>query len=345
MSSDDVFGDVPSSSPHVGAAVPPPRRARRRRAHRAETHQSSGNLQSVYLVFASEEGWWNSARTGDMLRRGVTDLHNVMAAAQDVTDTILVGAVLGTWRLDANDGVDRESQEQAFLELAASESGIDVGGIMGSLCYVATECFMLAAGQALTASAPWEIMGLAGDSVGTHIGHDADVTLRSFVDRMSQGRTLGGTLPVWLSPVLARAVVLGAWLVFHVVVLGERSLRGQRLLAKGHGPSLKRLRLFHNEVKENARAKRRRSEVVGGGVEVLIEWLSATACVKNIDKTKDVFEVFAKILALHGLQDVERFTDMLRKPPKATLHNARIKVDCVAMQLWRSFWSSSPDAV
>ena len=191
----------------------------------------------------------------------------------------------------------------------------------------------------------WDILPLLANVVGTSGGQPS--RFPDWQVRMSHALGNNGQLDpilVRVCPALAVAVAMNLWKILHVVPFAPGSVPWRRLLQ--HGPAPPHLREFAKELtprlaaqsEHPAQGSRRQLESEMP-VRVILEWLDASRDLKAIRDSNKAVDKFAKIIGRHLNLNPTSLVGELKRAPYNMLRKARIKVDCVAMLLWRLFWS------
>ena len=174
------------------------------------------------------------------------------------------------------------------------------------------------------------------------------------------GNSLGEVMRVWrrdcggrvrsvqwlhVSPFVA-GLLSGTCHVLHSVALTRRCCRNRFL--DWRQPSRRNIaRLVQHALQSGARASnpapqrlgripRWSSQMIDPGV--LVDWLDATRYLLDVREAPQAAGAFARLLSHSGQATRAQLMQSLPNASYTTLRKARIKLDCVAMMLWRDFW-------
>ena len=148
---------------------------------------------------------------------------------------------------------------------------------------------------------------------------------------------------VKLAPPLASKVVNSEWSLLHIVAIHVRLCRSQLLVQTEPGarkllnwlrtlPSL----VFTAVARHGpSRANTSIGPQLFHEASLIIDWLEATKYMKDIKKTRDCSEVFARLFARRSPQSSAELFGNLDYVNAETLRRARVRVDCAAMLLHR----------
>ena len=151
---------------------------------------------------------------------------------------------------------------------------------------------------------------------------------------------------VKLAPPFASKVVNSEWSLLHIVAVSVRLFRSQLLVQTEPGA-----RKFSNWLRTlpppaftvvARQGPPSNANTMGPQLfheaSLVIDWLEATLYMKEIRKTEDCSKVFARLFARRSGLSAAELSDSLDFVNCETLRQARVRIDCVAMLLYRLFY-------
>ena len=283
----------------------------------------------LFFVVASDQGLW----ANHFSRR--TDLN-----CDSLLDNHIIGVAEVVWVFSPHHGSCYVDSILFMRELAASVSR---GNIYGYIQYKVVKFWKLAASIAVPNVC--DSAAIMRSSAGANVIGTSSTLGRIVTEwRLSHGPRIARNLPVVsLCRRLAMAVSTLGWRIFHAVALTQRVNRARLL---NNDPSLhvcKRLRSgvtqpMASRLSIAAEAKR---TFLGAPADLVIDWLEASENCRNIAKclTKTT-KSFAKLFARRGSQSQCQLLRELEYVNRKCLIAARVRLDCVCMNLFRRFWAS-----
>ena len=315
---DDIAGDDRLAIVPVSVAAHVPRRPICWRGQR-----------SLFLVVADDSGLWaHQFETR-------TDIN-----ADSILNRHLLGIIEVVWVFSSSTGRAFDDNILFFRELAAS---VTTGNIYGYIQYRVLRFWKLAASIAVQNVN--DNAAILRSAAGANVIGTSQTLGRIVTEwRLSHGPRIARNLPVVsLCRRLAMAVSTLGWRIFHAVALTQRVNRARLL---NNDPSLhvcKRLRSgvtqpMASRLSIAAEAKR---TFLGAPADLVIDWLEASENCRNIARclTKTA-KSFAKLFARRGSQSQCQLLRELEYVNRKCLIAARVRLDCVCMNLFRRFWAS-----
>ena len=325
MSDSDVAGDSPEEEV-AGDDVPPPIIPQRSATYR------QGALRA-FVICASLLGWWHKAYAPGMPADMATGTQHVLGIALAYTMFSVPG-----------DCIEPEvgfMRRLAAKQLAASHHcGFIEYPVVERVCF--HEPIEVPEGCTLSFILR-RILGISvtvgGDASAT--GHDT--TPRAVLNRWRAA----GARPLTLAPLavtLAHKVMRGVCPIIHSVAVTNR-LDRRRLLVQGE-PSKKTLaswrrglRIVQVLAQRIARPTRQQHHLsVDAGL--VIDWVAATQHIKDIRKSWNAAQKWAQLFSSAGAVSKTALLQSLRPVCPQLLRDARIRLDCVAMLIFRAYFHS-----
>ena len=172
------------------------------------------------------------------------------------------------------------------------------------------------------------------------------------IEMWQQHYSIQAPLPVVLlrlSPTLVSAILSGFG-VLHIVGVSRRICRN-RLLRRSD-PSAAHIKKLMSMVTDVTRRRLQPSRaIVKKGWSnmhtpaIVFEWLAATLYVKQVRHIWQASQAFARIFAKHRACSIADVTGSIRTANFEVLRAARVRVDCIANNLFRRFWQTLPDDI
>jgi hypothetical protein len=151
-----------------------------------------------------------------------------------------------------------------------------------------------------------------------------------------------------LGPAMAHKLVEGSLACLHTVAISQKLARQNLLVARE--PSKIRLAAFVRPALQNhdyqahgpcaGLARLPRWAEVMLDPELVLDWLEATSFVKDIRQAGQAASSFARLFARSSGLSRTMLQAKLNKISYTTLRHARVRLDCVAMMVWRIFWKA-----
>lgn len=330
MASDsDIAGDLPEDRPQ-----PLPATGRKRKKAPPEL---SGDLR-VFLVLASADGFWQD----DFMMKSAAD------ALPAGHRSMVVGLALAEW-----EWVPTAAAGDHPVFAARLQQRSQARHIHGYLAYKVRAAACLEEAVAPRATDPRSNFASLANRVlhaqGDSCNNESPLLFKDLLETWKKRGALPMKL-VRLAPGLAWQVVRGEAACMHMVAVTARLQR--KALLVHNEPSRRRLKALVEcaggkddggvlvaQPTPMTLARRRHEQRFDP--EFVVEWLEATAFVKEVRKVHAAAAVFTKLIARRlG----KKASDL--KPDSAgyeTLRRARVRADCVAMLLHRRFIHSLGD--
>lgn len=328
MSDSDIAGDLPDDRPQPEAA-----RAERKRKRPVTTE----GPHRIFVLLASGEGLRpkrpEGAEPGPEPAEG---------------KAMILGLALVRWEWLSVEQAAHEDGALA-LQLRGESRAHQIYGYIGYRVLAAarlTEVVTVAAGAAV----PAVLSAIAQSTASVHrSGRLVGGTVAASA-LMSSWREQQHALPAVavaeLAPWLAAEGVLGKRACLHMVAATNR-MRRQSTLVRDE-PSRRQLRALVDAAQETATASianpqpvvpvRQRHHKCILDPEELLEWLKITATLKDLRQMPNASHAFSKIF-MRRLRAQHPDIESVEVPVAGyeTLRQARVRADCVAMKLHRSF--------
>lgn len=202
---------------------------------------------------------------------------------------------------------------------------------------------------ALSTSAPAVLRQIAEQPVAEWSGGSPGICVRDLVKRWQTSSGAKAALLVRVGMHAAHQVLTGAWTCLHSVAITQRTDR-KRLLDRTV-PSRRTLARFtqdagkavpHIDDGEQVAAPRINAGWKYGIYDpaLVIEWLEASAFVRDINRIGEAAESFARIFARAAGTCSTKLLSNIRTIHTEVLRKSRVRMDLVAMLMFRRFWSS-----
>ena len=322
MSSDsDIAGDLVEEGP-------PPAAAAARKRKRPEVAQGPHRL---CVVTTSADGLWPVRPSG-------ADLDYLVQPGE----ALIVGFVIVRWEwLSLKEAVvaDRWFEQQLRQESRAQQ-------LYGFIAYRVLKASSLEVVAVASGASVADISAALGNSVvrvyqdGSNVYQPAQQMMQSWRDEYN---ALPGTIVANLSPWLASQIVSGSKAHMHMVAATGRTRRAA-LLVRAE-PSRRQLRALCEKADGERAALapeavvpvRHRQHELTLQPECVLEWLEATATVRDIRKVPAAALAFGKIFTRQLRAQQPELKVEAPTVGYETLRLARVRADCVAMKLHRRF--------
>ena len=313
---EDIAGDLPLVvASHVRPSVPGRRLATCR------------GKPTLFFLVSSEHGLWAQQFSS----RSDISCH---------VDGHLIGVAEVVWVFSPHHG---SCYLDSILFMRGLAASISRGNLYGYIQYKVLRFWKLAASIAVpnVCDSAAILRSAAGASV---VGTSQTLGLVVREWRLSHGGRIPRQLPVVsLCRRLAMAVSSLGWEVIHVVALTQKVNR-DRLL--NNAPSrfvCSRLRSLvprpmAKRLSTSAEAAR---NFQGAPADLVLDWLDASENCRNIRNClSKTSKSFAKLFARRGSQSQSTLLRELEYVHSDCLRKARVRLDCVCMNLFRFFWAS-----
>ena len=347
MSDSDIVGD-PSQAGSEGDVVgdddappddddAPPDDDRRRRRRRLPT---SGRL--IVLIVSSASGFWS---------RGQLPVGAAPEWALAPDGAVLLGVALVEWQLTATR--DEVSEHRGRMRMLADR--MSRGMCLGYLDYTVIEMARLVHPEPVNlVEANASPRGLLRRLAAAAVDGDAQ-SCSEVVDGWHRSPRMA---TMSLAPALAAALVMLQWTCMHCVQLTRRTHRSR--MVPGNLISKRCMRAFiarasgdpgfqgPNDEMISSRGNWR-SRLRAGQLDpqLVLEWVDASAYLRDLRKSFAAASSFARVFAHTGLVEHAKLIAALPIVSSELLRQARIRVDIVAMLVFRRWFASlrkSPDA-
>lgn len=334
-SSESVAGDEGPPAPTIANRLRPSRAVR--------------GPPKIYAIVACEAGMWKGVFEA-------TALSNDWKQPND--GGLVVGLVCAGWALSvvgpATGDAGRDRLRAASFKLARGEE------LKGYVEYP------IVAWAAL--SQPTAVQNIPAASVMDYImGHpikscsdgrtDASLTVASILQKWAaSGATVAAGRAVRIGAGAASRMLQGELSMLHCVAITARLAR-KRLL-NDREPSKRQLADFlkgMGEQETTLASSATVAEAVGHAnrgwrsepydPDSLLEWLDASSFIKDIHKIGDVAESFARVFSHCSGMPVAKIMSGMRTVHAEILRRSRVRLDCVAMLLFRRLWASTMGTV
>ena len=336
MSDDEAVGDPSSAATSVVGDEPeqPPV------ARRARAVQFKGPAQ-LFLIAASDEGRWSGNLPS-------CDLPGFWEPAP-AGELLVVGAVLSRqWHLVAADCQPTDAIHKHMRTTAGRRS--QVRHVLGFVDYMVTEAMMfvspIAAPERRVAS---RVAGMQSEQ--------AWLTVTEQGEPFNRQDSIGATFQRWkalgaravpavahMSLEAAANALGGRTACLHVAAVGLKMARKALLVPQC--PSKAVLRAFRREASAIAHDASAQVSIREPGwvklmldPDLVLDWLDCTSFVKQVSHVGDAAAAFSRIFARSSeMSRTQMLTDLERVDP-SLLRRARVRLDAVAMLVWRQFWA------
>ena len=170
-------------------------------------------------------------------------------------------------------------------------------------------------------------------------------SVRGLLNRWQRVHQPSAVVSVKLAPPFASKVVNSEWSLLHIVSICSRLCRSQLLVPTE--PGNKKLSNWLSTLPAlvlttAVRPGRSNTNTIGSQIfheaSLVIDWLDATRYMKDIQKTHDCAKVFSRLFARRSPQSSAELFGTLDYVNAETLRQARVRVDCVAMLVYRLFY-------
>ena len=331
---DEVVGDPSPSASVVGGNSSDADAAHV--AH-ARPLQPEGPLQ-VFLLVVSDTGLWS----GLQCDAAPDSWQLAQAAAGEV---LIVGAVLAhAWHLAAADSQPSDGTHRCMRELAARRS--HARAVLGFVDYPIVEAMRFAGPVA--ASLEQALVRVAAmhnqEAFITKPGQAAEEDSIEAVFRRWRGFHAGAAVLAHMAHNFAFTALTGRVGSLHVVAIGQRLVRKALLQPRLPPPAVMRVfmrtaaPLVAAEADAQPGIRRPAWSIAMHDTELVLDWLDSTSYIKQVKQAGLAADSFARILARSSQLSRTQLTSDLQRVDACVLRRARVRLDAVAMLVWRRFW-------
>lgn len=275
--------------------------------------------------------------------------------AEHGSEYLLVGFLLGcAWALATTDTPARDDGHRFARAQAVRTTKAEA--IYGFVEYPVKACAMLLNPIGINLGArpaqSWADELGSEEVIARIVAPGGENTRSRLRDLLSQwmGAKVTWGMELVAAPAAAYGLVTGAWSSIKSVVVTKRINRA--LLLDRSSPNRKRLAHFMQGASAALAGHERGNMLAKPDIahttpwasvlysaELVLEWLEATMHIKDIKKIGAATTAFARVFARSSKSSVHELTKNLVCVPAEVLRRARVRLDCLAMLLFRKLWA------
>ena len=254
----------------------------------------------------------------------------------------VLGLVLSQWSIiNASEWRSEHVDEHHFYKHILSSRQNKLSGFCSYRVRNRTECevTMVDASELTCPASLWEnLQTTACPEYGT--------LLDAYTAWTTEYDVAAGVYPITLAPGLAFNIMYGDFKTMHIVPMHNRTELKQ-FLHDAPGKSQRR-RINNTGTWIDAKLDVRRIHSTGveieaayGAVpaEIVIDWVRTSGYLKNISEAAEAAVAFSTLFARAGLATAAELIAGVPKVNREALRMARVRVDILAMMIWRTYFS------